>query len=538
MGRPPGEPRPSSATRQGEPRASKSHQESRPVGEPADRKTRTSDEAVARMAAVLETMDAAVVGASPEGVIRSWNRGAERLFGFEPREVIGKRLDVLAPPEYAEELAQLHERMLAGESVSDYETLRLRKDGTPVYVAITQSPYRDAGDRVAGYSVIAQDMTERIRAEEAVVQGSKRYKELLDGLPIATFRVSTEGLVLDANPACAALLKVADRAAMVNRHAADFFSEPRQFARLVASLREKGVVAGVQMELRRADGAALDVLATARTILDDEGRQRGYLGIFEDISDRVAREEQTERLAVLQELVIRILGHDLKAPIAVIQGHLELAQAELTRGSLDEAKVQALQRRLRRAGEASASMLVTLANARAISRLTMGGDESAPPEAVDLARIVTETVTILRPLAEARQQVLRVEAPRELRVELPPGFESVVGNLLTNAIKYTPTGGRIDLTLRAHGGRTTLEVMDTGPGIAKEMRPRLFRKFERLQEELSVGSHGLGLSIAYSVVELARGTIAVHDRPDGATGALFRVEIPGGGAPDPPGPPA
>jgi len=517
MGRPPGEPRPSSATRQGEPRASKSHQESRPVGEPADRKTRTSDEAVARMAAVLETMDAAVVGASPEGVIRSWNRGAERLFGFEPREVIGKRLDVLAPPEYAEELAQLHERMLAGESVSDYETLRLRKDGTPVYVAITQSPYRDAGDRVAGYSVIAQDMTERIRAEEAVVQGSKRYKELLDGLPIATFRVSTEGLVLDANPACAALLKVADRAAMVNRHAA---------------------VAGVQMELRRADGAALDVLATARTILDDEGRQRGYLGIFEDISDRVAREEQTERLAVLQELVIRILGHDLKAPIAVIQGHLELAQAELTRGSLDEAKVQALQRRLRRAGEASASMLVTLANARAISRLTMGGDESAPPEAVDLARIVTETVTILRPLAEARQQVLRVEAPRELRVELPPGFESVVGNLLTNAIKYTPTGGRIDLTLRAHGGRTTLEVMDTGPGIAKEMRPRLFRKFERLQEELSVGSHGLGLSIAYSVVELARGTIAVHDRPDGATGALFRVEIPGGGAPDPPGPPA
>jgi PAS domain S-box-containing protein len=504
---------------------------SRPVEDVGERKPRTSDEAVARMAAVLETMDAAVVGASPEGVIRSWNRGAERLFGYEPREVIGNRLSMLAPPEYAEELEQLHDRMLAGDSVADYETLRLRKDGTPVYVTITQSPYRDAADRVAGYSVIAQDMTERIRAEEAIVQGSKRYKELLEGLPIATFRVSTEGLVLDANPACASLLKVADRAQMVNRHATDYFTEPRAYARLVAALKEKGLVSGQQVDMRRSDGRTLHVLATARTILDDDGRLRGYLGIFEDISDRVAREAATKQLAVLQELVIRILGHDLKAPIAVVQGHLELAQAELAKGPLDAAKVESLQKRLRRAGEASASMLVTLANARAISRLTMGSEESSPPESVDLARIVKEMVTILRPLAEARQQQLKVEAPEQLLVALPPGFESVVGNLLTNAIKYTPKAGRIDLTLTTKGARTVLEVMDTGPGVPADLRPRLFRKFERLQEELSVGSHGLGLSIAYSVVELAGGTISCADRPDGAGGAVFRVEVPRAGHP-------
>jgi signal transduction histidine kinase len=145
-----------------------------------------------------------------------------------------------------------------------------------------------------------------------------------------------------------------------------------------------------------------------------------------------------------------------------------------------------------------------------------------------LARIVKETVAILRPLGEARQQQLNVEVPDELRVELPPGFESVVGNLLTNAIKYTPKAGRIDLSLRLEGGQAVFEVMDTGPGITKEMRTRIFRKFERLQDEFSMGSHGLGLLIVHSIVELAGGTITVLDRPDGEHGALFRVEVPAG----------
>ena len=131
-----------------------------------------------------------------------------------------------------------------------------------------------------------------------------------------------------------------------------------------------------------------------------------------------------------------------------------------------------------------------------------------------------------RPLAEARKQQLRLACPEELRVELPPGFESVVGNLLTNAIRYTPPGGTLDVRLEGNAAHASLEVEDTGPGIEPALRPRLFKKFERLEHEASVGSHGLGLSIAYSVVELAGGTIEALGRSDGASGALFRVRVP------------
>lgn len=478
------------------------------------------------MAAVLETMDAAVVGTSPEGIIRSWNRGAESVFGYAPQEIIGKPLRVLAPPEYADELEQLHERMVQGESITDYETLRIRKDGMPVYVAITQSPYRDAQGQVAGYSVIAQDMTARIRVEEALVRGGERYRELIEDLPLATLRISTEGLVLGANPACTGLLATPDLGAITNRHASEFFSDPRAIAKMLGRIKGEGRVRSVQLEMHRADGVGIHVLASGHTITDDYGKPRGYLVMLEDITERVAREQATQHLSALQEVVIRILGHDLKAPIAVIQGHLEIAQLELSKGPLSGERTESIKKRLRRVGEASASMLVTLANARAISRLTMGPEDSTEPETVDLARIVKETATILRPLAEARSQQLRVDAPDDLRAELPPGFESVVGNLLTNAIKYTPIGGSINVVLKSSDGRARLEVVDTGPGIPEEMRPRLFRKFERLQQEQTVGSHGLGLSIAYSVADLAGGTISVEGRPDGASGALFRVDVP------------
>lgn len=510
--------------------ADKSGPRARPADTPQAGPARNADEAVARMAAVLETMDAAVVGTGPDGTIRSWNRGAEKVFGYEPQDVIGKPLRVLAPPEYAEELQQLHDRMVAGESVTDYETLRIRKDGMPVYVSITQSPYRDPSGQIAGYSVIAQDMTERIRVEEALVRGGERYRELIEDLPLATLRVSTEGLVLGANPACTGLLGTAGADEIANRHASEFFSEPRAIAKMLGRIKDEGRVRGVQLEMHREDGQGIHVLASGHNIIDDYGKPRGYLIMLEDISERVTRERATQQLSALQEVVIRILGHDLKAPIAVIQGHLEIAQLELTRGPLDKDRLEGVQKRLRRVGEASASMLVTLANARAISRLTMGEDDSTQPELVDLARIVKETATILRPLAEARTQQLRVECPEELRVELPPGFESVVGNLLTNAIKYTPKAGAIDVRLKVAGGRAVLEVVDTGPGIPEAMRPRLFRKFERLSEEQTVGSHGLGLSIAYSVAQLAGGTITVEGRPDGASGALFRVVVPVGGA--------
>lgn len=250
--------------------------------------------------------------------------------------------------------------------------------------------------------------------------------------------------------------------------------------------------------------------------------------VVQFIDETMAREAQRSaaRLRDLQDLVIRVMGHDLKAPIAVMQGNIELAKMDLSSPSIPEEARAGVAARLDKANQAAAGMQVVLANARAISRLEMAPGAAARTEPLDLAKMVRETIDLLRPLAEVKSQTLVVAAPGSLAIPLPPGLESVVANLLSNAIKYTPARGQIDVGLVREGQRVVFTVMDTGPGIAPEKRPLLFKKFERLSVEQSVGSHGLGLSIASSIVEIAGGTIAALDRPDGARGTMFRVELP------------
>ncbi len=262
------------------------------------------------------------------------------------------------------------------------------------------------------------------------------------------------------------------------------------------------------------------------------GRADGVVLRIRDITAEEAAEDAARRARDLQDLVIRVMGHDLKTPIAVMTGYLELAQMVLAQ-PLTDAERAALKGHLEKAGQATSLMRVIMANARAISRITMGEAAQAPKEPADLSRMLDEVVGILRPLAQAKQISVKVERPEGVRVPLIPGFESVISNLLSNAIKYTPPGGEITVHLAALEGAVRLEVADTGPGIPKEARARLFRKFERLSLEQSVGSQGLGLSIASAIVGLTGGTISVLDRPDGRSGTVFRVDIPAGSPVEP-----
>jgi signal transduction histidine kinase len=253
------------------------------------------------------------------------------------------------------------------------------------------------------------------------------------------------------------------------------------------------------------------------------GRSEGALVRMIDISNERAAEEGSRRAQALQDLVIRVMGHDLKTPIAVVGGYLQLAEMRLSK-PMGDAEREATRGDLKKAGQATALMHVIMANARAISRLTMGVAPETRQE-VDLAKMVREVTEILGPLATAKLLTLEVDCPESLRLPLLPGFESVIMNLTSNAIKYTPDGGKVTVALRDAGGATSLEVEDTGPGIPVEARRHLFQEYERLSREQTVGSHGLGLSIASTLVELDGGRISVHDRPDGKSGTLFRVEF-------------
>lgn len=125
-----------------------------------------SDEASRRLAAIVQYSDDAIVSKNLHSIIMSWNRGAERLFGYTEAEAIGQSVLMLIPPELVQEERTILERIRKGESIDHYETTRRRKDGVLVPISLTVSPIKDAGGRVIGASKIARDITERKRFQD------------------------------------------------------------------------------------------------------------------------------------------------------------------------------------------------------------------------------------------------------------------------------------------------------------------------------------------------------------------------------------
>ena len=125
------------------------------------------------LAAVVAHSNDAIVACTLEGRIVSWNVGAERLYGYSAEEMIGRQLDLLIPPDRLDEFPQALTMVKRGESLANYETVRLRKDGKRISVSLTDSPIRGEGGRVTGLSSIARDITERKRLEEELLQSQK-----------------------------------------------------------------------------------------------------------------------------------------------------------------------------------------------------------------------------------------------------------------------------------------------------------------------------------------------------------------------------
>ncbi|MEK6334741.1 MAG: ATP-binding protein [Acidobacteriota bacterium] len=133
----------------------------------------SEDLAAPWLSAIIESADDAIISKTLEGIITSWNRGAERIFGYTADEVVGKPVTILIPPDHLDEEPEILGKIKAGERVEHYETVRLRKDGSPIDISLTVSPIRAADGKIIGASKIARDIGERKRAEAAFAEQSE-----------------------------------------------------------------------------------------------------------------------------------------------------------------------------------------------------------------------------------------------------------------------------------------------------------------------------------------------------------------------------
>ncbi|VXD25059.1 Multi-sensor hybrid histidine kinase (fragment) [Planktothrix serta PCC 8927] len=159
-----------------------------------------------QLANIVESSEDAIISKDLQGVITSWNHGAEKVFGYTALEIVGKSITTLIPPEYHDEEQKIFQRILQGKSIEHYDTKRLRKDGIKIDVSVSISPVKDQAGNVIGASKIARNITESKQAEESLHHSESRYRQLINNLSVGFVIHGTDTRILLCNSMACELL--------------------------------------------------------------------------------------------------------------------------------------------------------------------------------------------------------------------------------------------------------------------------------------------------------------------------------------------
>jgi PAS domain S-box-containing protein len=256
----------------------------------------------ARLAAIVESTDDAIIGKDLSGTVTSWNAGAERMFGYLAREMIGQSISRIIPQERRDEETRIIDCIRRGGSVVHFDTMRLRKNLTEVNISVTVSAIRDSLGNIVGASKIARDITERNRSEAALRESEEKYRTLFDYAPDGIVIADRESNYIDVNSSICRMLGYA-RAELIGLHASDIVAQPEieHIAPALATIKAKSNYHR-EWSFRRKNGSVFEAEVIATNMPDGN-----LLGMIRDITDRrrveLERKESEDRLNFALETV-------------------------------------------------------------------------------------------------------------------------------------------------------------------------------------------------------------------------------------------
>jgi len=493
----------------------------------AEERLRESEERFERL--VELSPDAITVHA--EGVVLFMNTAGAKLIGAESSEqIVGRSIASLVHPDYHALIRERIEKASRGEISPPAEIKFLRLDGTEIYGELASAPLPYQG-RPAMQAVV-RDLTRRKQAEEALRESEKRFRLIFNQQFQFMAILSPEGILLDIN-------ELPLRAAGVTRDEVlgQLFWETPWWqglpemqagwpARLASAARSDTPVFSVD-SYQAADGTRIaDASITA--VKTSDGRVEFFIIQASDITERKRVEEERERLLLeaqeanrLKDEFLATVSHELRTPLTAILGWSHLLRG----GQLDdEGAVKALET-IERNARAQSQLIDDLLD---VSRIVTGKLrlEVVP---VSPRSFIDPAVDAVRPAAEAKG--VRLEKVIDTGVVTVMGdaarLRQVVWNLLTNAVKFTPRGGRVQVRLERVNSRVEIAISDTGAGIDPEFLPHVFERFRQADQRTTRqhGGLGLGLAIVRHLIELHGGSVWA-DSAGAGTGATFTLTLP------------
>jgi PAS domain S-box-containing protein len=494
----------------------------------------------------LASIGDGIIASDPQGRVTYLNAVAEQLTGWSNEQAQGRGLaDVF---EIVNEITRQRVENPAGLVLRSgrivglaNHTVLIGRDGVERPITDSAAPILDDAGRTLGVVLAFRDVTEQRRAEELVAEQREWFETTLESVGDAVMATDVHGRVVFMNPVAEQLTgwtveearehACTDIFRIVNEDTRHTVENP------VTRVLQHGVVVGLANHtlLIAKDGTERPIDDSGAPIRNRHGRIVGAVLVFRDVTERRRADAERERLLTAERIAraeaeranrlkddfVAMVSHELRTPLNAILGWTDLMLKRPDDPALAARGLETVSRNTRLQAQLVADLLD-------ISRI-VSGKLSLELQGVQLAAVVEAAVESVEPAAAKKGLTIdkQLDATIAPVVGDPARLQQVLSNLLSNALKFTSSGGTIRVTLRRKGTDAEIVVADDGSGIAPEFLPHVFDRFQQADASRSrrFGGLGLGLSIAKNLVQLHGGAVVAESEGLGR-GATFTVTLP------------
>jgi PAS domain S-box-containing protein len=488
------------------------------------------------LAAIVQSTKDAIISKTTEGIITSWNPGAEAMYGYYAEECIGKNISMLMPPELQNEMDDILERIRENRMVAPFETVRRTKSGGQIDVSFTVSPIHDDLGRVIGASSIARDITMLKQTMEALHRSEALLNETGEIARIGGWEIDFDSDTVYWTQTTRRMHEVPEDYVPTLEEAIDFFApEFRQLImQAVRRAREEGIPYDLELPFISAKGSRLWIRAVGKGEFKN-GRCVRVHGMFQDITEQKRMEEERRkaeeqsRQSQKLESIGRLAGgiaHDFNNMLSVIIGYGE----DMLGRVRPEDPLHESAKEILSAANRSAALTRQL--------LAFSRKQTLHPKTIDLNVLLKNLESLLRRLIREDIELLIKPGENLQPVKVDPGqMEQVIMNLAVNARDAMQQGGRLTIETKnteldsqyagnhisvISGAYVMLSITDTGCGMDRESLDKVFEPFFTTKEK-GKGT-GLGLSTVYGIVKQSGGNIWAYSEP--GHGTTFKIYLP------------
>jgi len=469
-----------------------------------------------RWRSVVDSAVDGIVVIDERGRIEAFNPAAERLFGYQEADALGRNIKMLMPSPYHEEhdsyLARYLESHIKKIIGIGREVTGLRRDGTtfPLHLSVGEMSF--AHERK--FTGILHDLSDRVRLEERLRASEARWRAVVDSAVDAIIVIDARGRLEGFNPAAERLFGYAERE-VIGKNVSMLMPSPYHeehdgyLARYVATGERRIIGIGREVIGRRRDGTTFPLhLSVGEMVVAGEQK---FTGILHDLSARVAIEAQLREQTALARLgeMAAVLAHEVKNPLAAVRGAIQVIGSRLPADSRDAAVTKEIVSRIDSLNDLMKDLLL------------FARPPQPNPQTVEISSLVTSTAELLREDPALNAIQIRVEGSAPPILADPGLLRIVFLNLMVNSAHAMRGEGHINVLLAASDGKCRIAFEDSGPGIPPDTLEKIFTPFFTTKSR----GTGLGLPTAKRLIEAHRGSIDVRCPETGGTTVTVQLPV-------------